>query len=344
MSTTTAVFKVDGRHYTNLARSMVLDGDWRDALTHLIDGIYGMNFDIAFMLLKGTHTLVGVNEEMTMIEETDEDYQSDVRDIYCDGKFYEMNELYSFVKFIDQTVIDKDIRDRDLNYKIPASDEYVRTYLLPADMFVFKANSEGKHYRGLIAEKLDCNSLPLWLTKDDFCTSAKIYANKHYPIPVVKREKPVSDVKAVVETEKTVQAIAQVDWHSNWRANMALNNAKDHGFDNVIDFSNHLRAAVLEAIKERNGSWKTIAVKYADINESITFPYELALAYALSKTGLRHLAPTWKTVSPGELKMGNDSRLHSDLWLALGFNIDGREYDDTSRIQSLYRSRSKNAT
>jgi phosphohistidine swiveling domain-containing protein len=336
MSTTTAVFKVDGRHYTNLARSMVLDGDWRDALTHLIDGIYGMNFDIAFMLLKGTHTLVGVNEEMTMIEETDEDYQSDVRDIYCDGKFYEMNELYSFVKFIDQTVIDKDIRDRDLNYKIPASDEYVRTYLLPADMFVFKANSEGKHYRGLIAEKLDCNSLPLWLTKDDFCTSAKIYANKHYPIPVVKREKPVSDVKAVVETEKTVQAIAQVDWHSNWRANMALNNAKDHGFDNVIDFSNHLRAAVLEAIKERNGSWKTIAVKYADINESITFPYELALAYALSKTGLRHLAPTWKTVSPGELKMGNDSRLHSDLWLALGFNIDGREYDDTSLEFNLF--------
>lgn len=336
MTVTTATFKVDGLHSTNLARSMVLDGDWRDGLNFLTESFEGLNYDIAFMLLKGTHTLVGVNNDITMIEELDEKYQNDVREMYCDDKFYEMNELYSFVQFIDHTVIDADIRRRGLTYAIPASDEYVRKYLLPKDMFVFEASPQGKHYRGLIAEKIDRNSLPLWLTKNDFCSSAKVYANKHYPAPVIKRETPVSVVKVVDDAIKPVQVDTSMDWHATWRANMALNNAQQHGFDNVVDFSNHLRIAVLDAIKERNGTWKTLTVKEADIDATISFPYELALAFSLSKSSLRHLAPTWKTVSPGELKMSNDSRLHTDLWLALGFNIDGREYDNTSLEFNLF--------
>lgn len=338
MSVTTATFKVDGRHYTQLARNFVLDGDWRDGLNLLTESFEGMDCDVAFKLLKGTHTLVGVNNDITMIEEVDADYQEEIRDIYCHDKFYETGELYSFVKFIDHTVIDEDITRRGLNYAIPASDEYVRKYLLPKDMVVFEASPTGRHYRGLVAKHLDRNSLPIWFSKSDFCLSAKLYANHYFPAPVVQRLDPsqlvvdkVQLTPPVVTVTETTPVSANNDWHDSWRAQLAEQKAKDHGFENVVDFSNHLRVAVLEAIKERNGTWKTLVVKETEVEETISFPYELALAYSLSKTGLRHLAPEWQTVSPGCLKMENDSRLHTDFWLALGLNLNGLEYNYTSR-------------
>jgi len=338
MAVTTAVFKIDGRHQTQLARSLVLDGDWRDGLQLLLDGFEGMSHDFAFQLLKGTHTLVGVNNDITMIEELDEEYQKQVHEMYCEDRFFEMNELYSFVKFIDHTVIHDDIVYRGLNYKIPASDEYVRKYLLPDDMFVFEATPFGKHYRGLIAEKLDRNTLPLWLTKADFCTTAKAYANKYHPAPVIQRE-PVKAIEpkpvAVAASHDDVHR-SNNDWHDSWRASKALQIAQDHGFSTAIDFSIHLRVNVLNAVKERGCTWKTIDVNHADVNESVTFPYELALSFALSRTGLSHLAPAWEPVSPHDLKMSGDNRRHTDLWLALGFNLDGREYNYSTREHTLF--------
>lgn len=338
MAVTTAVFKIDGRRQTQLARALVLDGDWRDGLNMLIDGFGGMTHDIAFQLLKGTHTLVGVNNDITMIEEVDVDYQKQVHEMYLEDRFFENNELYSFVRFIDHSVIDKDITDRGLTYAIPASDEYVRKYLLPEGMFVFEATPFGKFYRGLIAEKLDRNTLPLWLTKDKFCTSAKMYADKYHPAPVINRPEPtpvvVKEVKEVqIESEKNPDGM---DWHDNWKVAQAVSKAQDYGFDNVVDFSKHLRSAVLEAVNARGCTWETINVKEDGVEHSISFPYELALAYSLSRTALRHLAPEWAVVSPGSLKMESDSRLHTDFWLALGFDLDGREYNYSTLNYRLF--------
>lgn len=331
MTVTTATFKVDGRHSTDLARSMVLDGDWRDGLNFLTESFEGLTYEIAFMLLKGTHTLVGVNNDISMIEEVNAEYQEEVRDMYCHDKFYEMGELYSFVEFIDHTVIDQDITRRGLTYAIPASDEYVRKYLMPddEDISVFEATPFGKNYRGLFAKKLDRNTLPLWLTKEDFCRSAKVYADTYHPAPVVKRSEPTQVVfkKDGLESTTTSDSMA---WHDKWKEAQALSTAQAYGFDNVVDFSKHCRADVLNAVKERGCSWKTITVREDGEQHSISFPYELALAYSLSKTGLRHLAPEWVTVSPGCLKMENDSRLHTDFWLSLGFDLDGREYKSST--------------
>ena len=337
MSVTTATFKVDGRHSTDLARSMVLDGDWRDGLNLLTEGFEGLTYDIAFLLLKGTHTLVGVNDDISMIEEVNAEYQEEVREMYCHDKFYEMGELYSFVSFIDHTVIDQDITRRGLTYAIPASDEYVRKYLMPKDenVDVFEATPFGKFYRGLFAKKLDRNTLPLWMTKDDFCTSAKDYADKFHPAPVIKRLEPSQVV--VKETQVEPEPAADsMDWHDRWKAALAVNTAKEYGFDNVVDFSNHFRADVLKAVKERGCTWKTTTLREDGETHTISFPYELALAYSLSGTGLRHLAPAWATVSPGCLKMENDSRLHTDFWLSLGFNLDGREYKHSTLEHRLF--------
>lgn len=337
MGVTTATFKVDGRHSTDLARSMVLDGDWRDGLNFLTESFEGLNYDIAFMLLKGTHTLVGINNDISMIEEVNAEYQEEVREMYCHDKFYEMGELYSFVSFIDHTVIDQDITRRGLTYAIPASDEYVRKYLMPKDenVEVFEATPFGKHYRGLFAKRLDRNTLPLWMTKDDFCTSAKAYADKFHPAPVVKRIEPTQVIIKEPQVEPE-PAADSMDWHDRWKAAMAVSTAKEYGFDNVVDFSNHVRADVLKAVKDRGCTWKTTTLRDDGETHTISFPYELALAYSLAGTGLRHLAPEWSTVSPGCLKMENDSRLHTDLWLSLGFNLDGREYKHSTLEHRLF--------
>lgn len=155
---------------------------------------------------------------------------------------------------------------------------------------------------------MDRNTLPLWMTKADFCTSAENTLTSS-AAPVIKRLEPSQVI--VKETQGEAEpADGGMDWHDNWKAALAVNKAQRLRFDNVVDFSNHFRADVLKAVKDRGCTWKTITVREDGEQHSISFPYELALAYSLSKTGLRHLAPEWATVSPGCLKMENDSRLH----------------------------------
>lgn len=327
MTTTTASFRIDGRHTTRIARDLVLDGDWRKALKILIEGFEGMTHDIAFQILSGTHTLSGVNDEITLIEESDSNYQEAVNYTYCHNTFYHLNQLYKFENLIDHEWVHRDIQRRGLHYDIPAFDDYVRKYLLPADSFVFDVTVTRKRDRMVIASKLDNNSLPLWIGTKDIPNSAKAFAAQHFPeaekTPVI-----TSDMKHRVEQ---TNSLVNTDWKGSFRSQAAQATAEHFGFQTVTAFSESVRQDVLKAIKERGVQWKELHVKTADIDQVIQYPYELALAYALSRTDVRAFGPSWVPVSPADIKMSNDSRLHSDIWVALGFDFDGSEYDHDTK-------------
>lgn len=83
-----------------------------------------------------------------------------------------------------------------------------------------------------------------------------------------------------------------------------------------------LRKDILEACNERKVTWKKISVRSLS-GETVerNVPMELAFAYISRDSNI------WKPVSKSGLKMYNDSAFHSDLWLAMGYDIDGQEYN-----------------
>lgn len=327
MTVTVATFKIDGRHVSNMARECVLDGEWRQGLKMLIDDFEGMTHEIAFLILKGTHILEGVNDNIVLVEELDEDYQASVSDIYCFDMFYHDGELYRFDSVIEHREIQADVYGRGLMV-LPDWDEYVRKYLTPVDMFFFDVSTSEHRFRACIASKVDVNSLPLWFGSENFCTTAKQFTDKHYPYK--------STVASLIEKKMTQTTDSKESkWYKDARYSHAIKVANDYGFQSVEAFSDHWRDNVLKAIAERGIEWRELHVKTETVDEVVKYPYELALRHALVRTKLSTLSPSWQPVCPEHIKLDNDSAVHSDLWLALGNNFDGDEYTYTTKANVI---------
>lgn len=116
----------------------------------------------------------------------------------------------------------------------------------------------------------------------------------------------------------------------------ALSAAENAGFQTIEAYSAHLRQPVLDAIKERGLEWRTQSIRMGSGVVEIRYPYELALRYALARTNAVGLTQPWRSVSERGLKMASDSSLHTDLWLAMGFDLDGGEYITTDDNSSVF--------
>lgn len=323
MTLTVATFKIDGRHVSNIARECVLDGEWREGLKMLIDDFEGMTHEIAFLILKGTHILEGVNDNINLVEEVDADYQERVNDVYGFDMFYDGGQLYRFDNVIEHREIQADVYGRGLTV-LPDWDEYVRKYLTPDGMFFLDVSTSEHRFRACIASKVDGNSLPMWFGPENFCSSAKMFTDKHYPYK--------STVAALIENKMTKQSDSkESDWYKNARFSHAIKTANDFGFQSVEAFSEHWRKQVLKAIEERGVEWRELHVQRDGIDEVVKYPYNIALRHALVRTKLTSFVPEWKAVCPEHIKLDNDSAIHSDLWLALGNNFDGNEYIYTTK-------------
>lgn len=90
-----------------------------------------------------------------------------------------------------------------------------------------------------------------------------------------------------------------------------------------ISLSKELRDKILQACIDRNVEWKEIVIDDYSSNTEITrnVPMDLAYAYIANDSSF------WKPVCEKGLKMYNDSAFHSDLWLAMGNDINGEEYN-----------------
>lgn len=117
----------------------------------------------------------------------------------------------------------------------------------------------------------------------------------------------------------------------------ALSAAENAGFQTIEAYSAHLRQPVLDAIEERGLEWRTQSLRIGSgVHVEVRYPYELALRYALARTNAVGLTQPWRSVSERGLKMASDSSLHTDLWLAMGFDLDGGEYITTDHNSSVF--------
>jgi len=334
MTSTFATFRIDGRHYSNLARQLVVDGEWRKGLKMLIDQFEGMTHEYAFLILKGTHILDGVGDNIRLIEENDADYKSSVDDIYCHDLFYHGNELYRFEEIIEHREMQSDLYSRGVNFDIPAWDNYVKTYMNPEDFEFFDVSVNDNKFRALLASKANINALPIWFDKKDFAQNAKAFADKNMPF-----KSTIDDIlnKKFEDSQKRHGVSDVDDFYTQSRKQRAISTAQSFGFDNIKDFSADIREKVMETIFERGVEWRTIQVEFEGVVEEVKYPYELALNYALNRTYLSNFAPSWKPVSPESVKIDDDLQVHSDLWVALGNDFDGCEYVQSSKANTILK-------
>ena len=318
--TTLHSFSISGSHYTQSARNLVLDGKWNQALRMIIDSFNGMTYDIAYKILQGKYELTGTNENINVIENDDIIYQNEIFEIYCFDKFFENNQLYTFSHFINEEKVLEDIKDRNLTYNIPNFDTYVRKYLIPKDMVGFNV-SKGKENLFIIAEKSDENQIPVWLDKFSILNSAKNYSFNNWFSLKEKNNK--------INIEKIEKPSSNNDLNSKIKQSYALEQALKSGFKDVKSYSYFLRKSVIEKFKD------VTYLKFKSNYGEVTYPEELAISYAFHRTSKKHLN-TWKTTLKSGLKMENDSPLHTELWLLLGFDLNGNEYIQDSKENLIF--------
>ncbi len=315
-------FSISGSHFTDNAKNLVLDGKWNQALRMLIESFDGMTYDIAYKILQGKLE-IQVNENgVNVLEVEDKTYQEEIFDIYCFDKFFENNQLYTFSHFINSEMVHKDIQERHLTYNIPDFDTYVRKYLIPKDMFGFNV-SKGKECLFVIAEKTNENEIPVWLDKFSILNSAKNYAiNNWFSL----KEKN----NIIKETSESLNLSSyDSEFNSKFKNAQAIEQALKAGFKDVESYSDFLRKSVINQLE--NVTYNKFQSTYGEV----TYPKELAISYAFYRTSKKHLN-TWKTTLKSGLKMENDSPLHTELWLLLGFNLNGNEYIQNSKENLIF--------
>lgn len=207
MTTTIASFSFTGEFYTNHARALVLDGEWRKGYQYLMESFDGMDTDIAFMILKGTHALTGTGAHIDLENSIDENYQSELKDIYYWNVFSECDGKYKFSRLVTLRDIQDDIYERGLTYGIPEASVYVEKYIVNKNEVSFPVKISERETGYLIATKFDANNLPMWTSDSDIPRSARAYYELN-----IKKDQPVEVKVEKVQYEPKNKALIFIEW------------------------------------------------------------------------------------------------------------------------------------
>lgn len=150
----------------------------------------------------------------------------------------------------------------------------------------------------LLAEKMEANSIPFWFKKSSFPQNVFEFAKKE----VSKSNEEI----LTKETKPEVKKMTDEDFRNN----------------------------VLIACKERNVEWVEATVEIDGVNYTKKYPVDIMKAYA--SMNYAEQVKYWEPVSPSSMKMMNDSPFHTDLWLAMGFDLDGEEYNEDNLSYKIF--------
>lgn len=330
-----AGFKVYGSSIVEMARDMVLAGEWAKALNTFEENLEDFPMEIALAILRGDKTLKGFNDNIDVVDDNDsEDYKQTVREIYVEDYFYDHGDFFKF---------DRIIESRDFNYMMDMRGLYHGPHFGHQEMLnaatrymsdmknekVFRLGSD----RFLVARKENPNTVPMWLKRSDFAKSAERCYNIMYGIKTVEETKPVIEKEVKVKKEeKTTEMPAYL---KQYRLSYLESSAKERGYNDIPSMTKDLREKVLKACEERKVSWEEVVVTDRASGETYTttVPMQLVDAYITRDSKI------WNPVCESGLKMEDDSAFHSDLWLAMGHDLNGEEYNhdnpETSRFYDI---------
>lgn len=339
-----AHFKIDNNWLVQRIKDRVLNGNWEEAISNLKE-FYSLNYDDAIDIIKGNKNII--NDEV--VEQVDSKYKEQVLDIYLGEAFiHNQNKIMRFIKsysldeFAKLCIIDGHIIDRGVGLPMELRDfsniPYYLSKYWDIDQYVFQEvffNSANP--RLCILEEI--KNIPFWLSREDVMfKSIKEYLTSKGLLS--KQENKI--IKLIEQNNEIYSDIS----FKHQIASSKLHTMKDlakslYGHDNLKEIQEDLRSVIITKYNENNFEWRKMKFKGIDGNDiEIDVPIEIVLAY-LKKDSIDTLDSDcfknkWTEVSPSGLKMQHDSSLHTDLWLALGFNLDENIYLRDSIDNSIF--------
>lgn len=315
-----ARFRVTASAIVESARCDVSSGQWGLGLQSIKDMLTDFSFDDALSVIRGDKTIIE-NEDgsFDLIDDNDSsDYKQEVREVYIDDCFACNDKLYKYVGMIES---------RDFDYMMEAHGLTRGPHFGHDEMFdaankymidtkterLFRFGSD----RFMIAKEENWNTIPMWFKKTDFARSAEECYNVINNITPVVAKKP--EPKQEVESKKNDGEMES--YLKNIRLSYLQRMADEKGYEGVKSMTEDMRSKVLKACSERNVTWKEITINKDGTEIVKSVPVELAYAYITRDSKI------WNPVCESGLKMEEDSAFHSDLWLAMGYELNGEEYN-----------------
>lgn len=309
--------KIYGKFITNHYRTMVLSQEWQQAVNSL-GNIFNENTNkekIVLDILSGRKKIDGfaeINGEGLFVtddlDEEDHNYVKQLNYIYnkniftVGDDFYRLRKIVILPNYLTENEIDEiNVSELDdICSKIKEIDQ-------ENDSLYF--NCEVFSYNDMIyvfAEHKDKNFSPIWLRKDDFSLDTLIEENKQ-------------------ENEELRLTLEAMELFKINEQNIAKVGIKPMNFNDKI-----LAIQIHKQIIKQKIQCVEVMVEHNDEKLKLNVPilllkkyFDRSIYYS-SKAVIKE--EQWSTVCPSGLKMIGDSAVHSDLWLALGFDLDNAYY------------------
>jgi len=333
-------FSISGERLTDLARDLVREGQWRHALTTLVEGLHGMTHDLALAVLKGDRRLIGDDNDL-QDEAEDPEVQKELQTSYneallgntltlggqnyrayalvtrtgsgdyCAAKErYDRNGMRKYLHHLPETpTMDQAFRiEEALNYADNIQTDIALPVVLP---------QEGRVYV-LLARDTSAGDLPLWMTPNT--RVEQLICEDTFYLPVRKYVEPPAPPPSapVPETPVDQEAIA---------ARRARERSRESAFDQQVKRTRERIVQFADADTEFGWHEFRYHDETRNLYHSLRAPKRALMAYALSRTAGSHLAPPYAPISEPGMKMVVDNPLHTDVWLGCGLELDEKVYD-----------------
>jgi len=346
---TTLHFSISGESLTRHVRELVLEGNWRHAMTTLVDGLEGMTHDLALAVLQGEKRLAGKDEDLHDEVESPEvcaKLQAQYAEVLLantlcwGGKHYRayalVTRLGSDVFYAAQQRFNEYGRRGFLRrcpvelteqqaFDVEQALGYANNVHTDIAFPVHDADQKFVSWV-LLAEDTAAADLPLWMKPNTSVEQLAVHGR--YNLPIRRYEEP----KAV--TPETPPESAQPTPTTATRTRERSSALSDEQLDQeYAKFIEGIRQRVTAfANNDAQFGWHEFKFHHEESGRYVTLkaPKRALMAFALSRTCAAHLAPTYTPFSPMGLKLGVDSPLHTDVWLGCGLNIDDTVYDSNS--------------
>lgn len=338
MSTSTTerfTFNTTGKFFTDKVKQFALSGSWSDAIDFMEESFEGLPMDDILKIIKGDMHIIGDSKDDSLEsvnlseEEKDFNYKKELQEVYVDNYFYENSGFYKYIRTFEvKDWIDFSVKE---NVDLVMID-YLKHSLTPKEIIEkYTLNKkmgdvlfEIKKDVYLIARKANKNSLPFWLKKTDYSQSATSYFEKLYPS--AKKQNNVVEENKIQKPKVSTNSL-----YKTMKNSYIEEFAKNNGYTDVESYSDYLKNLVMQACVNQNVTWKNYSIIINGKSYERTVPVEIALAYTKNKNY------KWLAVSPSGVKMENDSSIHTDLWLSMGFELSADAYlDDSLNYQIFY--------
>ena len=347
---TTLHFSISGDSLTNHVRELVLEGNWRHAVTTLVDGLDGMTHDLALAVLKGEKRLAGKDEDLH-----DEDEAAGVRatlqaqydeallanTLYWDGKYYRAyamitrvgpNELFFAQRRYDEHGRRPYLRRGPVDFTEQEAFDVEKALgyanNLQSDI-AFPVRDARQQFVTwlLLAEDSMASDLPLWMTPNT--TVEQLAKDGRYNVPVRQYEEPKAVPSDMLHKPSDTLAgypLTPVCEHTSGLTEEQLEGE-------YTKFVEGIRERVVAfANNDADYGWHEFKFHHEESGRYVTLkaPKRALTAFALSRTTASHLAPGYTPFSPVGMKMRVDNPLHTDVWLGCGLSLDDSVYDHDS--------------